>query len=1294
MASFSPSRSPGSARFQFGAGPLQRLKSSPLKKPPEPLRRAVADCLSSSTSSSASLHGNFSPVVSEAARTLRDYLAAPSTIDLAYSEILDHALAERERSPAVVARCVALLKRYLLRYVPSEHTLVQIDLFCVNSITECDSSMNRRVSPWSKSFSQHSGASTTGNAFPSLPASSFASGALVKSLNFVRSLVARHLPLRSFQPAVFAGASSASKQSLPTLSSLFSRSFNSQLNSTVASSRESPDMEEASNLYSSNLSDLKTADGREDTGYISVDAFKWRWFREQQSSLVVAERDGGTRPQDVSSHGFLEVGAAALLVGDMEAKMKIKRWTGAQDLPGIDKVLQPSIVTTATNVASAHSHLRAITASKRSKTGPQPVWEDTAVSTFRPRPRPLFHYRPYSEQQPLRLNAAEVCEVIAAVCSESSSPNANPMTVSSGLSPNTGKPSIDVAVSVLIKLVIDMYVLDSQTAAPLTLSMLEDMLSSPRLASKVRAFDLILNLGVHAHLLEPMLPDDPPTIEEECSQETYIDNEGQLATRAKKNTDPSKENRISSAIDNFECWLLSVLYEVLLLLVQVEEKEETVWASALSCLFYFVCDRGKIWRKRLEGLDIRVIKTLLEISREHSWAEAVHCKLICMLTNMFYQFPDASLKAVSSTPIFLVEQIDLLGGIEFICLEYSRANSMEEKRNLFLVLFDYVLYQINETCLATGGSEYSFDEIQPLAALLSRANAPEAFYIAAKHGVGGIGEILRGSISAALSRYPNSERLNMILEKIIKKFDNIIGTFTHLDDEFSHMIRVTKSYKCLKSIEDEVTETGIGMNVRLSWATLHSLLHSKRSADRQNGCIWLVELLIAEISEDKDTSVWSSIRNLQKQIGLAGTQDSIGSEVPLHIWIMCGLLKSKHNFIRWGFLFVLEKLLMRCRLLLDEKELEHSSSDELRGHDQGDFRLEKVNSIIDIMSSSLLLVYQINETDHINILKMCDMLFCQLCLTLIPANAMHIGNLKELSKVFGCTDGNRKLYGDTHVLHQGINYCRDEFLEEINSKSGSNAKPSLICDSESMAALLLRGQALVPLQLVARVPTALFFWPLIQLAGAATDDIALGVAVGSKRRGNLPGATSDIRAALLLLLIGKCTADPSAFVDVGREQFFRELLDDTDSRVAYYSSAFLLKRMMTEEPEKYQRMLQSLIFKAQQSNNEKLLENPVEDWVCLSWRGIAETALPSGSILVTYDAQNVKSLKIWLKSITYSKDVNVAAIGSKLGESSGFLPTHEELISNLKSVFFLEHHLLGCSGDSGSCIINFNRSLW
>ncbi|KAF6169427.1 hypothetical protein GIB67_021430 [Kingdonia uniflora] len=1180
--SFSPSRIHGSARLQFGGGVSQRLRSSSFKKPPEPLRRAVADCLSSSSSSH---HGNPTIVASEAARTLRDYLAASTTTDLAYCVVIEHTLAERER-----------------RYVPSEQTLLQIDLFCVNSIFECDSNTNRGASPWSKSLSQQS-ISSIGFVNTILSSSltpSFVSGPLVKSLNYVRSLVARHIPKRSFQPAVFAGTSVASKNSLPTLSSLLSRSFNSQLSPGAVIGRESPERKETTCLSVSDSSNVERVEDKEETDYIPIDVFNWRWLQQQQSPVNTTESDGVMRPQEVSSPSFLEVGAAALLIGDADAKVKGQLWERSDtNVPAdLDQLLQPSAVT-ASNFASAHSHLRVITASKRTKAGPHQIWEDSPVSTYRPRSRPLFQYRPYSEQQPLRLNPAEVHEVIAAVCSETSLPKSNLMTVSSKLSNNSGKPSIDVAVSVLIKLVIDMYVLDSQTAAPLTLSMLEEMLSSTRSASRVRVFDLILNLGVHAHLLESMLPDEPSTIEEECSEELYLNNERQLnAPQIQKSTSSRKQNGHSSSIDNFESWLLSILKEILLLLVQIEEKEESIWASALSCLLYFVCDMGEICRNRLEGLDIRVIKALLEIDRDNSWAELVHCKLICMLTNMFYQVPNDPGETLL-VPIFLAEQVDHLGGIDFICLEYSRANSREEKRNLFAVLFDYVLHRINEARLATGDSEYSFDEVEPLAVVLALADAPEAYYISVKHGVEGIGEIMSKSISATLSRYPNSERLNMLWEKIARNLEIIISSFSHLDEEFSRMICTTKLHKSLENVEDGVLENGAGMGVKLSWTTLHTLLHSERSSCRQNGYIWLVELLLAEIRLEKGKSISIGIGNLQQKIGLAGSQDyTIGSEVPVSIWILCGLLKSKHNYIRWGFLFVLEKLLMRCKMLLDENELQRSNSGELSGWNPGDIRLEKANAVIDIMSSALSSVAQINETDRINILKMCHMLFAQLCLRRLSATPMPLGDLTSLDKVFGTTEESERADGDPKN-HRMAAYSKETIIDHSSP---------FICKTASLAALLLRGQAIVPMQLVARVPTALLYWPLIQLAGAAADDIALGVAVGSKGRGNLPGATSDIRAALLLLLIGKCSDDPAAFQEVGGEEFFRELLDDTDSRVAFYSSAFLLKRMMTEEPEKYQRMLQNLIFRAQQCNNEKLLENPY-----LQIRGILQLSNDLGA---------------------------------------------------------------------------------
>lgn len=97
------------------------------------------------------------------------------------------------------------------------------------------------------------------------------------------------------------------------------------------------------------------------------------------------------------------------------------------------------------------------------------------------------------------------------------------------------------------------------------------------------------------------------------------------------------------------------------------------------------------------------------------------------------------------------------------CVQYSLSTSREERKHLYLVLFDYVLHQINDTCISTGVSEYSDDEVQPIATLLALRDAPEAFCISIKLGVEGIGELLRRPISAALSRYPNIERLNMVM---------------------------------------------------------------------------------------------------------------------------------------------------------------------------------------------------------------------------------------------------------------------------------------------------------------------------------------------------------------------------------------------------------------------------------------------------------------------------------------------------------------------------------------------------
>lgn len=205
------------------------------------------------------------------------------------------------------------------------------------------------------------------------------------------------------------------------------------------------------------------------------------------------------------------------------------------------------------------------------------------------------------------------------------------------------------------------------------------------------------------------------------------------------------------------------------------------------------------------------------------------------------------------------------------------------------------------------------------------------------------------------------------MEKIVEKFDALIGSFTRVDKEFTQMIKITKSIKSIESIG--VVPGNTAMNAKLCWTTLHSLLHSERNAYRHNGYLWLGDLLIAEINREGDLSL-SSIKNLEQKISLAGVNDySASLNVPLPIWLMCGLLKSKNKQIRGGFLFVLERLLIQCKFLLDEKEVQQVKRSQSKDHTQDKSRLEKANAVIDIMSCGLSLMAQINETDRMNILK-------------------------------------------------------------------------------------------------------------------------------------------------------------------------------------------------------------------------------------------------------------------------------------------------------------------------------------
>ncbi|KAL3675298.1 hypothetical protein R1sor_025246 [Riccia sorocarpa] len=139
--------------------------------------------------------------------------------------------------------------------------------------------------------------------------------------------------------------------------------------------------------------------------------------------------------------------------------------------------------------------------------------------------------------------------------------------------------------------------------------------------------------------------------------------------------------------DVFETWLLNILREMLPLLVQTK-----VSGRPHLVALYFVCDRGRIQRRRLDGIDIWALKALLEIIRKSQQA-----------LEASYVLPEA-------------------------------------KRNLIAVLFDFVLSELEEKAVRSQKQFPGSEKIRAVATSLCLAEASECYALAFKQGLPGVGK--------------------------------------------------------------------------------------------------------------------------------------------------------------------------------------------------------------------------------------------------------------------------------------------------------------------------------------------------------------------------------------------------------------------------------------------------------------------------------------------------------------------------------------------------------------------------
>ncbi|KAL6778871.1 hypothetical protein ACKKBF_B04265 [Auxenochlorella protothecoides x Auxenochlorella symbiontica] len=115
-----------------------------------------------------------------------------------------------------------------------------------------------------------------------------------------------------------------------------------------------------------------------------------------------------------------------------------------------------------------------------------------------------------------------------------------------------------------------------------------------------------------------------------------------------------------------------------------------------------------------------------------------------------------------------------------------------------------------------------------------------------------------------------------------------------------------------------------------------------------------------------------------------------------------------------------------------------------------------------------------------------------------------------------------------------------------------------------------------------------------ELRAARRASRVADAALGAKAAVQAERPLNDARAAVLLLLMGRCIAVPEDMAAVGGPAFFAGLLQEGDPRIRRSASIFVLRHLMATRRGEYQRALRQVLARAQQANEESMVTDPYQ----------------------------------------------------------------------------------------------------
>ncbi|GBF94699.1 hypothetical protein Rsub_07435 [Raphidocelis subcapitata] len=114
-------------------------------------------------------------------------------------------------------------------------------------------------------------------------------------------------------------------------------------------------------------------------------------------------------------------------------------------------------------------------------------------------------------------------------------------------------------------------------------------------------------------------------------------------------------------------------------------------------------------------------------------------------------------------------------------------------------------------------------------------------------------------------------------------------------------------------------------------------------------------------------------------------------------------------------------------------------------------------------------------------------------------------------------------------------------------------------------------------------------------AGAAARGFTTRIELGPGPSALAPAsdAVSDLQLSLLLFVIAACSGDDAAYDKAGMDGLMRQMLTAAmDVRQCYYLSSFVLEQLMLHRQGRYWAALKQLLLRAQEEEDERMLGNP------------------------------------------------------------------------------------------------------